>query len=38
MERVKIYNGIEPADEPAVSHAVAEAYQAYWNKQQVAHA
>ncbi len=38
MDMVKIYNGIEPADELDVRQAVAEAYQVFWNKKQVAHA
>lgn len=35
MEMVKIYNGIEPADELAIRQAVAEAYLAYWKKDEV---
>ncbi len=37
MDMVKIYNGIEPADEPAVRQAVADAYQVFWNKKEAAH-
>jgi hypothetical protein len=35
MEMVKIYNGIEPADELAIRQAVADAYRTYWKKDEV---
>ncbi len=38
MDMVKIYNGIEPANELAVRQSVADEYQVFWNKRQVAHA
>jgi hypothetical protein len=38
MDMVKIYNGIEPTGEPAVRQAVAAAYQAFWKKEEAAHA
>ena len=37
MDMVKIYNGIEPGDEPSLCQAVAEAYQSFWNKKEVSH-
>ncbi|MBE0698733.1 MAG: putative zinc-binding protein [Anaerolineaceae bacterium] len=37
MDMVKIYNGIEPADETAVREAVGREYQAYWQKHQATH-
>ncbi len=37
MEMVRIYNGIEPADEPSVRAAVDQEYQAFWQKQAVQH-
>ncbi len=37
METVRIYNGIEPADEPSVRAAVDQEYQAFWQKQEVQH-
>lgn len=38
MDTVKIYNEIEPDDEPAFRLAVAEAYQVFWKKKQAVHA
>lgn len=35
MEMVKIYNGIEPADELAIRQAVADAYLIFWKKDEV---
>jgi hypothetical protein len=35
MEMVKIYNGIEPADELAIRQTVAEAYLTFWKKDEV---
>lgn len=37
MEMVKIYNGIEPADEVAISQEISREYQAFWQKQLVKH-
>lgn len=37
MEMVKIYNGIEPADEPAVRQEIGREYQAYCQKQGARH-
>ena len=37
METVKIYNGIEPADEEAICQEIGREYQAYWHKQEVRH-
>ena len=38
MDMVKIYNGVEPGDEPSIRQAVAEAYQSFWNRKEVSHA
>jgi hypothetical protein len=38
MEMVRIYNGIEPADEMAVRQEIGRAYQVYWQKHEVPHA
>lgn len=35
MDMVRIYNGIEPADELSVRAAVDRAYQAFWQQQEV---
>lgn len=37
METVKIYNGIEPAEEAAVRREVEREYQVYWQKHEVLH-
>ncbi len=37
MEMVKIYNGIEPADEVAILQEISREYQAFWQKQLVKH-
>jgi hypothetical protein len=35
MEMVRIYNGIDPADEPSIRAAVDLEYQSFWKKQEV---
>jgi uncharacterized metal-binding protein len=37
MAMVKVYNGIEPADEAAITQSVDREYQAYWRKHEVSH-
>ncbi len=37
MEMVKIYNGIEPADESVIRKEIYQEYQSYWKDHEVSH-